>query len=87
MPKELALDRSILGAALVGLEAQRQRIEEQIAQVRSSISGRGGRVTPMTAGVAKRTRKLGAAARKRIAAAQRKRWAEFRKQKAATAKK
>jgi hypothetical protein len=83
----LALDRSILEAALVGLEAQHQRIEEQIAQVRSRISGRGGGATPMLAGVAKRTRKLSAAARKRIAAAQKKRWAEFRKQKAAAAKK
>jgi hypothetical protein len=32
-------------------------------------------------------RKLSAAARKRIAVAQRKRWAEYRKQKAAAAKK
>lgn len=68
-------DSALLQAALEGLELQRQKIEEQINEVKARLgrssgarSGRGGKRT------------LSAAARKRIAAAQKKRWAEYRKQ-------
>ncbi|MCW5980792.1 MAG: hypothetical protein KIT09_22115 [Bryobacteraceae bacterium] len=66
-------DAGLLLAALEGLELQKQRIEEQIAEVKSRL----GRA----AGPARQTsrRVLSVAARKRIAAAQKKRWAEFRK--------
>lgn len=74
MPK---LDRNILQAALVGLEAKRQKLEEQIAQVRRSLGGRIKNVAPI-AGRKKRT--LSTEAKKRIAAAQKKRWDAFRKQ-------
>jgi len=81
--------REILEAALQGLEAHRQKLEEQIAQVRSLIGARGGRASTATHGGnetnagrpagnrGKRT--LSPEARKRIAAAQKKRWAAFRK--------
>ncbi len=80
-----APSREILEAALQGLESQRDRLEEQIAQVRSMIGGRVGR--PANASVAnprkgrtgRKKRVLTAEARKRIAAAQKKRWAAFRK--------
>ncbi len=81
-------NRDILEAALQGLEAQKQRLDEQIAQVRSMLGQRLGRaakatkatsdVTPKT-GNGRTRRTLSAEARKRIAAAQKKRWANFRK--------
>lgn len=79
----LAQDPLLLQATLEGLEAQKQRIEEQIRQVRAMIGGgkRGRPATPALAASepAGKRRKLSAAARKRIAAAQKRRWAEFRK--------
>lgn len=74
-------DPSILEAALDGLELQRQRLDEQIAQVRSLLGRNGGRgrtaAKPAPTSTPKRV--LSPAARKRIAAAQKRRWAEFRK--------
>lgn len=82
-------NHSLLAAALEGLELQKQRIDEQIQEVRSLLGktpGRRGRppgsingaAKTRTAPAAKRAR-LSAAARKRIAAAQKRRWAEYRK--------
>lgn len=76
-------NQALLAAALEGLEIQKQRIEEQIRQVRSMLGRRGGRVTsesPVLPMKAPRKRQLSEAARKRIAAAQKRRWAEYRKQ-------
>lgn len=83
-------NREILEAALQGLEAQKQKLDEQITQVRAMLGGRGGRPSKSAqtsnAGAAtaspatgRRKRVLSAEARKRIAAAQKKRWAAFRK--------
>ena len=78
----------ILEAALHGLEAQREKLDEQIAQVRQMLgSPKGGRPKAAAASgdavtSAKQSRKkrtLTPEARKRIAAAQKKRWAAFRK--------
>jgi hypothetical protein len=66
-------------AALIGLEAQRERTDEQIAQVKVMLGGRGKKVVGPTATSASKKRVLSAAARKRIAGVQRKRWAEWRK--------
>ncbi len=81
-------NHSLLTAALEGLELQKQRIDEQIQQVRSLLGkapARRGRPPSPTNGAAtndapvtKRAR-LSTAARKRIAAAQKRRWAEYRK--------
>jgi|SwirhisoilCB3_FD_contig_91_1106063_length_1125_multi_3_in_0_out_0_2 hypothetical protein len=79
-------NREILEAALHGLELQREKLEEQIAQVRSMLGRRVGR-PPKPAGTAvehragssRPRRQLSEEARKRIAAAQKKRWAAFRK--------
>jgi hypothetical protein len=83
-------DHSLLAAALEGLELQRQRIDEQIREVRALLGkspARRGR-PPGSAGPggsaassgAKRARgRLSSAARKRIAAAQKRRWAEYLK--------
>jgi len=83
--KSSVQDPSLLNAALEGLEAQKQRIEEHINQVRAMLGRRRGRPPAAAAAAAKAPaakpakRKLSAAARKRISAAQKKRWAAFRK--------
>ena len=86
-----APNREILEAALQGLEIQKQKLDEQIAQVRALLGPRAGRSAKGTggqsggaekgAGRGKR-RNLSPEARKRIAAAQKKRWADFRKSQA-----
>ncbi len=86
--KSATPSKGILEAALQGLEAQRQRLDEQISEVRALMGGRGGRgsrgngggATKATAAHrARKKRTLSPEARKRIAAAQKKRWAAFRK--------
>jgi hypothetical protein len=83
-------NHSLLTAALEGLELQKQRIDEQIQEVRSLLgktSGRRGRPPGSTNGGSAKTvsatkrpaGRLSVAARKRIAAAQKRRWAEYRK--------
>jgi hypothetical protein len=74
----------ILEAALLGLESQRDKLEEQIAHVRSLLGRKAGRPAKRaasTVGIAAAGGKriLSPEARKRIAAAQKKRWAAFRK--------
>lgn len=78
---------TLLEAALEGLQLQRSRIDEQIAEVRRLLGQRsappsvpGGRSHNGTPAGARGRRPLSAAARKRIAAAQKRRWAEYRKQ-------
>ncbi len=83
-------DLSLLAAALEGLELQKQRIDEQIQEVRAllgkSPARRGrppGSARPSSSGagsgVKRAAGRLSSAARKRIAAAQKRRWAEYRK--------
>jgi len=75
------LDNTTLHMALVGYEAERQKITAAIADIKAQLGKRG----PASAGQSGRPKRtMSAAAKKRIAAAQKKRWAEFRKkQKAA----
>jgi hypothetical protein len=86
--RSAAPTREILEAALQGLEAQKQKLEEQIDQVRAMMGRRVGRPpkgdgaeasASRRTGPARKKRSLSAEARKRIAAAQKKRWAAFRK--------
>src|ERR1700738_2712218 len=89
-------DPALLEAALEGLENQKQRIEDQIEQVktllRRSLGQRGRPVhgaTKASSGKrvlssSARKRVLSSSARKRIAEAQKKRWAEFRRRNAAS---
>ena len=86
-----APSREILEAALKGLESEREKLEEQISEVRRLLSGRGtatkatrsaassGNGASPRRGGARKKRALSAEARARIAAAQKKRWAAFRK--------
>ena len=87
--RSAAPTREILEAALQGLEAQKQKLEEQIDQVRAMMGARRAGRPPKgngaeanasrRAGAPHKRRSLSAEARKRIAAAQKKRWAAFRK--------
>lgn len=76
-------NEALYAAALKGLELEKQRIEEQIAEVRALLGKRGGRAKAQAAGTAgakpAKKRELSPAARKRIAMAQKRRWAEYRK--------
>jgi len=81
-------DPAFLSAALEGLELQKQRIEDQIRQVKAMLGRRRGtdgapELALVAAATPRKKRTLSPAARKRIAAAQKKRWAEFHKSKAA----
>jgi hypothetical protein len=86
-PRENSPNNILLQAALEGLEVQRQRIDQQITQVRSMMGvatvrrGRPpGRHSSATASApTRRKRRLSEDARQRIAAAQKRRWAEYRK--------
>jgi hypothetical protein len=79
----------ILEAALHGLEAQKQRLDEQIAQVRHMLGGRAAKPGKsmawsggsMNSSASPKKRILSPEARQRIAAAQKKRWAAYRKSK------
>ena len=92
-PTNQMQDPALLAAALEGLELQRQRVDAQIATVRSMMAGRKAPAAAATASATKapkapkaakanrKKRVLSEEARNRIAAAQKKRWAAFRKSK------
>lgn len=81
MPK---LSAEILNAAIDGFEAQKQRIDAQIAEIRQMLDGGRAATAATRGGPVGRRRKMSAAARKRISDAQRKRWAESRRSSEAT---
>jgi len=73
------LDPAVLQAALEGLELQRQRLDQQIAQVKAMLSQPARKRAAVVKESPRPRRRLSSPARKRIAAAQKKRWAEFKK--------
>jgi hypothetical protein len=77
MPRPRKLTPEILQAALIGLGAQRQRIDGQITQIRRLLGSNPRSAAPAATpeAASRRKRTMSAAARARIAAAQRKRWA------------
>lgn len=84
---KFAVDPTTLEMALIGYQAERQKIGDKIAQIRAQLGGKAAAnsgAAAKTGGPAKRV--LSAAARARISAAQKKRWAEHRKRKAAGSK-
>jgi hypothetical protein len=76
----MTLDAHLLHAALVGYQAERDRIEAAIAGLQKRI-GKGGAASAAAAPAPKtRSRRhMSADARRRIAEAQKKRWAEYHK--------
>lgn len=78
-------DLETLKMALVGYQAEKQKIDEKISEIEARLTGKRAAVDGAApAKKAGRKRVLSAAARKRIAAAQKKRWAEHRKRLAQT---
>ena len=69
------MTRPIIEAAILGFESQREKLAQQVAELRAMLDG-GPSATAATPEPAKRKRrKMSAAGRKAIADAQRKRWA------------
>jgi hypothetical protein len=79
MPRGKRLDPSVLQAALEGLEFHRQRVDQQIAKVRTLLLPRAKRPAAVAQAPPKPKRRISLAGRRRIAAAQRKRWAALKK--------
>jgi len=75
-------DVKILEMALVGFEAEKQKIAGKIREIRAQLKGTQAPSVSKPPKKAGGKRVLSAAARARIAAAQRKRWAEFHKRSA-----
>ena len=69
----------ILAAAIEGFQAQKQRLDAQIAELRQLLTGGSAELAATPEPMRKR-RKISAAARKRMAEAQRKRWASAKKE-------
>ncbi len=76
-------DYSLLEAALIGYEHQRELLAVKIAEIQRQL----GNAPAAASDEAPKKRSMNEAARKRIALAQRKRWAEYHKTQAAPAKK
>lgn len=77
--RQSQLDSSLLSAALQGLETQRQRIEEHIADVKRMLGDTTAlSVTPPSDGEPRPRRKFSAATRRKMALAQRRRYAALR---------
>ena len=72
------LTNEIIAAAIDGFEAQKKRVEQQIAELRAKLSGKTAEAGATLEAPKRKRRKMSAAGRKAIAAAQRKRWARIR---------
>jgi hypothetical protein len=81
----MVTDAHLLQAALLGYQAERERIDQAITEIRKRIGKSAGgedATAPSTKrGAGGRHRSMSTEARERIAAAQRKRWAQWHKQK------
>ena len=72
MPAKLT--NEIIAAAIEGFEAQKTRIDQQIAELRAMLSGRLVETAAIPE-IAPKKRKISAAARRRMALGQKRRWA------------
>ena len=73
MPPKLT--PAIITAAIAGFEAQKTRIDDQIAELRAMLPGGSAGTAAAPKPAMQKRRKISAAGRKAIAEAQRKRWA------------
>jgi hypothetical protein len=76
-------DRSILQAALIGYQFEKEKIEGKIRELQAQLRGKKAPAAVKKAVKGRARREMSDAARERIADAQKKRWAEFHKQRAA----
>jgi hypothetical protein len=75
MPK---LKRTVLEAAIVGLEHQKTQIDIQIAELHQMLNGGPTEMPATPEAPAGKRRRFSAAARRRMALAQKERWAKIR---------
>jgi hypothetical protein len=80
-------DNTLLEAALIGYQHQRDLLDAKIAELRQELGGKTPVAAKPAAASGGKKREMSAAARKRIAAAQKKRWAEYHRLKESQAKK
>jgi hypothetical protein len=75
----MELNRTIIEAAIVGFERQKQEIEETLAELRGQLNGKIAPVKAEPSGATepKPRRTMSAKAKKAIREAQKKRWAAF----------
>ena len=76
MPKKLT--EEIINAAIDGFNAQKNRLDEQIAELRTMLNGGSPQGAALLERSPRGPRRMSAGARRRIAAAQRARWAKLR---------
>jgi hypothetical protein len=76
MPTKLT--EEVINAAIDGFKAQKTRLDEQIAELRTMLNGGSPQGAVALEPAQRRHRRMSAAARRRIAAAQRVRWAMLR---------
>ena len=76
-------DATLVEMALIGYEAEKEKIEGRIRELRARLKGNRAASTVGDSAQGPAKRVMSDAARERIAAAQRKRWAEQRKRQAA----
>jgi hypothetical protein len=80
------LTPEIIEAAIDGLEAKKQRIDVQIAELRAMLSPSSNGSAPAAQPTVRKKSGMSAAGRQAIAEAQRKRWASAKGQSVATEK-
>jgi len=78
MPQKLS--HEIITAAIAGFEAQKQRINSKITELRNMLNHRDGHAA---AEAPKVKRKISAASRRRMALAQKRRWAAIKRRSSA----
>jgi hypothetical protein len=71
----MELKKELIHAAIDGFNAQKLRIDAQIAELRSMLNGGSAQANGAPEATPRKVRKMSVAARKRIAMAQRERWA------------
>jgi hypothetical protein len=76
MPTKLT--EEVMNAAIEGFKAQKSRLDEQIAELRTLLNGASSQGAVASEPAPRRDRRMSAAARRRIAAAQRARWTKLR---------
>src|SRR5450756_326285 len=73
------LTRPIIEAAILGFESQREKLAQQVTELRAMLDGGPGETAATPEPTRRRRRKMSAAGRRAIAEAQRKRWAASKK--------
>jgi hypothetical protein len=72
-----SIDRIVLQMALVGYEAEAQKVRERIAAIERELGGRTPKAAVSSDGAPRKRKPLSAASLKHIRDAQKKRWAAF----------